>query len=71
MSTEELIRALKDPDYRDGLAIDHPAGEIAVDRVGGTAASVVILSAISMCTTCLVTCAISASTCDCNPDSWC
>lgn len=44
MSTEETVRAWKDPDYRDGAAgVDHPAGrhaghpagEIVLEAVGG------------------------------------
>jgi hypothetical protein len=35
MSTEEVVRAWKDPDYRDDAA-GHPAGTIALEAIGGS-----------------------------------
>jgi hypothetical protein len=50
MSADELIRAWKDPDYRDGDAGGddhtawhdggHPAGEIVLEPIGGNAVPV-------------------------------
>lgn len=31
MKTEKLIRALRDPDYRDELTVDHPVGLTELD----------------------------------------
>jgi hypothetical protein len=67
-----MIRAWKDPDARtDGMDIDHPAGDIELDYVGGSIASIILMTLISYCQTCLPSCQVTNSTCNCDPNSWC
>lgn len=37
MSSDELVRAWKDPDLRAAIGVDHPAGDVEMtDVTGGT-----------------------------------
>ncbi len=75
MTNEQIIRAWKDPDYRDDNT-DHPSGEIAVEHVGGlenfSKLSEFMASQATQCMTCYpLLCAVSLTTCRCQGDSLC
>jgi mersacidin/lichenicidin family type 2 lantibiotic len=53
MSSDDLVRAWKDPEHRDAYVDEHPAGEIALDRVvGGNAITLqpTCFTALALCT---------------------
>jgi hypothetical protein len=57
MTAEETVRAWKDPDLRRaGRFAGHPAGEIALDLAGGTAATHEVITWITCSMTCDYTC---------------